>query len=194
VFPRPDAPDAITLVRGDRGRLDDGEFLNDNLINLYLRHRTTSAEAPPLDAHVFSTFFFTKLSEAPRHASAEAYEKVKSWCRGVDLFAKDALFVPVNEHLHWSLAVVLRPGAAAPPSAVVDLAASLREEPPVAEEESYVAAETTLRPLREAALPGLQVCLAHEAPYECRAAACAALARLAATPAGATRPSATSRT
>ena len=75
--------------------------------------------------------------------------------------------------------------AAAAPVAVVDLAASLREEPPVAEEESYVAAETTLRPLREAALPGLQVCLAHEAPYECRAAACAALARLAATPAGA---------
>ena len=61
VYPRPDAPDAITLVRGDRGRLDDGEFLNDNLINLYLRHRTTSAEAPPLDAHVFSTFFFTSL-------------------------------------------------------------------------------------------------------------------------------------
>ena len=125
VYPRPDAPDAITLVRGDRGRLDDGEFLNDNLINLYLRHRTRAA-APPLNAHVFSTFFFTKLSEAPRHASGEAYEKVKSWCRGVDLFAKDALFVPVNEHLHWSLAVVLRPGAAAPPAsgAVVDLAAS----------------------------------------------------------------------
>ena len=134
VYPRPDAPDAITLVRGDRGRLDDGEFLNDNLINLYLRHRTTSAEAPPLDAHVFSTFFFTKLSEAPRHASAEAYEKVKSWCRGVDLFAKDALFVPVNEHLHWSLAVVLRPGAAAPPSAVVDLAASSDDEAAAAAE------------------------------------------------------------
>ena len=134
VYPRPDAPDAITLVRGDRGRLDDGEFLNDNLINLYLRHRTSSAEAPPLDAHVFSTFFFTKLSEAPRHASAEAYEKVKSWCRGVDLFAKDALFVPVNEHLHWSLAVVLRPGAAAPPSAVVDLAASSDDEAAAAAE------------------------------------------------------------
>ena len=75
--------------------------------------------------------------------------------------------------------------AAAAPVAIVDLAASLREEPPVLEEESYVAAETTLRPLREVSLRGLQVCLAHEAPYECRAAACLALAKLSATPNGA---------
>ncbi|KAH8061411.1 hypothetical protein JL722_4028 [Aureococcus anophagefferens] len=36
----------------------------------------------------------------------KAYAKVKKWTKKVDVFDQDLLFVPVNEHLHWSLAVV----------------------------------------------------------------------------------------
>ena len=30
----------------------------------------------------------------------------RSWTRDVDLFEKDFIFVPINENLHWSLAVI----------------------------------------------------------------------------------------
>ena len=40
----------------------------------------------------------------------KAYAKVKRWTKNVDVFDQDLLFVPVNEHLHWSLAVVVNPG------------------------------------------------------------------------------------
>jgi sentrin-specific protease 7 len=33
------------------------------------------------------------------------------WVRGVDIFAMDYLFVPINDDMHWSLAVVCNPAA-----------------------------------------------------------------------------------
>ncbi|KAH8080357.1 hypothetical protein JL720_9050 [Aureococcus anophagefferens] len=85
-FPSAKAPDAITCLKGDRLRLQDGEFLNDNLINLYLKNKMHNQLA------------------------SVAYAKVKRWTKNVDVFDQDLLFVPVNEHLHWSLAVVVNPG------------------------------------------------------------------------------------
>ena len=38
------------------------------------------------------------------------YESVRRWTKNVDIFTKDFLFVPINESLHWSLAVVCWPG------------------------------------------------------------------------------------
>lgn len=37
-------------------------------------------------------------------------ESVKRWARGVDLFAKDFVLVPINIAMHWSLVVIVRPG------------------------------------------------------------------------------------
>mmetsp|Transcript_37519 Transcript_37519/g.118064 ORF Transcript_37519/g.118064 Transcript_37519/m.118064 type:complete len:157 (-) Transcript_37519:893-1363(-) len=39
-----------------------------------------------------------------------AYQHVRGWTTHVDLFTKDYIFVPINEGLHRSLAVVCRPG------------------------------------------------------------------------------------
>jgi Ulp1 family protease len=75
VYPRddPNAAEAIALVNADRDRLYDGEFLNDNLVNLYFKYQLDLARAAPAaDAvgaracdkmHVFSTFFYTKMLE-----------------------------------------------------------------------------------------------------------------------------------
>ena len=63
-FPNAKAPDAITCLRGDRDRLEDGAFLNDNLINLYLKNKMHNQLASVVSVHVFSTFFFTKMLEA----------------------------------------------------------------------------------------------------------------------------------
>jgi Ulp1 family protease len=31
--------------------------------------------------------------------------------QGLDVFARDFLFVPIHDHLHWSLLVICHPGA-----------------------------------------------------------------------------------
>ncbi|KAJ8612932.1 hypothetical protein CTAYLR_006179 [Chrysophaeum taylorii] len=95
VYP-PRGPDAVTLLRGDRARLDDGEFLNDNLINCALK-----AEADDR-VHAFNSFFFTRL--------LQGVDGVRRWTKGLDVFSKYLLCVPINLHLHWILAVVANPG------------------------------------------------------------------------------------
>lgn len=37
--------------------------------------------------------------------------------QGLDIFAKDFLFVPIHDHLHWSLLVICHPGATWAPGA-----------------------------------------------------------------------------
>ncbi|KAH8051907.1 hypothetical protein JL720_15020 [Aureococcus anophagefferens] len=75
--------------------------------------------------------------------------------------------------------------AAAAPVPFPDKLHDLKYEPAVGEDAGYAAAEVTLRPLRAQAVDPLRASLSVDAPLECRAAACGALAKLGATPAGA---------
>ncbi|CAN0018782.1 unnamed protein product, partial [Scytosiphon promiscuus] len=54
--------------------------------------------------HVFTSHFFTKLTENKLQHFDAAYRKVQHWTRNVDLFTKKFVFVPVVEDMHWSLA------------------------------------------------------------------------------------------
>jgi Ulp1 protease family, C-terminal catalytic domain len=57
-------------------------------------------------SHFFSSHFFTKLREVPVSNFDEAYAGVQRWSRNVDLFSSKFVFVPIAEHLHWSLAIL----------------------------------------------------------------------------------------
>ena len=175
----------MILTRGDYGRLEPSEFLNDNLVDFYLKHLTrerfTVGQAgkrpagTPLPAaahakafHVFTAHFYKKLtgkvdqslieaaaasaltasaaSTASRSAGSDddddeewrqerrpgkaqkrssssaataakaaavreakeaaAHANVARWTKEMNLFEMQFVFVPIVEHLHWSLAVV----------------------------------------------------------------------------------------
>jgi len=121
--PGADSLDVVTITAGDRERLAPGEYLNDNIVDWYLK--VLQSEAPPRETpsspdrrgqvHFFSSHFFTKLTKflARAHGSRRrrdvvtgAYEQVRRWTKNFDLFSKRFVFIPIVEHLHWSLAVV----------------------------------------------------------------------------------------
>jgi len=61
------------------------------------------------DVHIFSTHFFTNLAE-------DGPEAVEHWTARrkkdpIDIFQKKLIFIPINRDLHWSLCVVVNPGA-----------------------------------------------------------------------------------
>lgn len=95
-----------TVDADDIVRLDEGQFLNDNLISFYIRHLQVKLERETPDVlrkvHIFSTFFFAKL----RSKGRIDYDGVKSWTAKLDLFSHDYIVVPVNEHSHWYLAII----------------------------------------------------------------------------------------
>ncbi|KAF8916981.1 hypothetical protein CPB85DRAFT_231712 [Mucidula mucida] len=105
-------PGAVNLNRGDIGRLDPGEFLNDNLIEFGLKLWLTKLEKEKPDlfkeVYVFSSFFYGKL-KTKKGDEMEGYQQVRRWTSKVDIYSKKYLFVPINENYHWYLAVICNP-------------------------------------------------------------------------------------
>eukprot|EP00941_MAST-03F_sp_MAST-3F-sp1_P000097 g97.t1 len=113
--PESSVRETITLTHGDIDRLHEGEFLNDSVIDFYMRWIQVQNEEKEKNevgatergkkktAHVFNTFFFKKLLQG-------GHDGVKRWTRKVDIFSLDFLFIPVNMSFHWSLAIVCNPG------------------------------------------------------------------------------------
>ena len=75
--------------------------------------------------HIFTTFFYNRLTTRPKtqrnrvHAvednpnltpAQKRYDRVKRWTKSVNIFEKDFVIVPINEHSHWFLAVICYPG------------------------------------------------------------------------------------
>uniref|UniRef100_A0A8C6KUD7 SUMO specific peptidase 7b n=1 Tax=Nothobranchius furzeri TaxID=105023 RepID=A0A8C6KUD7_NOTFU len=96
----------ITVTEEDLACLEPGEFLNDVIIDFYLKFLLLEGVGGMVAqrSHVFSTFFYKQLNRRTRH------QRVKTWTRHVDIFTKDFLFVPVNQEAHWFLVVVCFPG------------------------------------------------------------------------------------
>ena len=96
---------SITIQGEDYGRLAPGEFLNDTLIDFWMKWLIYRMGDVSSQVHVCNTQFYTKLEE-------EGAESVLSWTakQNIDIFENKYVFVPVNKHLHWSLLVIVNPG------------------------------------------------------------------------------------
>ncbi|KAF9275442.1 hypothetical protein BGZ68_010780 [Mortierella alpina] len=105
---------SIAVRAEDVSRLDDGEFLNDTLIEFGLKYAHANVElknaALADQIYVFNTFFYQRLNTKPTKGAASSYDAVKSWTAKVDLFAMKYIIVPVHENLHWYLAIITNPG------------------------------------------------------------------------------------
>ncbi|GJE88369.1 hypothetical protein PsYK624_044520 [Phanerochaete sordida] len=109
VYP-PSGAGAINITRGDLKRLEPGQYLNDTLIEFGLKlwHNNLREENPELadQIHVFSSFFYKKLNVKDKQTG---YQSVRKWTSKFDLFQKKYIIVPINEHLHWYLAIICNP-------------------------------------------------------------------------------------
>ncbi|KAI4868298.1 cysteine proteinase [Hypoxylon rubiginosum] len=98
-----------TVDKDDISRLDEGEFLNDNLLTFYLRYlqHTLEADRPELAKRIYfqNTYFYEKL-KSPKAGGGINYDSVKAWTSKVDLFKKDFIIVPINEFTHWWVAII----------------------------------------------------------------------------------------
>ncbi|KAF1969610.1 hypothetical protein BU23DRAFT_601405 [Bimuria novae-zelandiae CBS 107.79] len=90
----------------DLSRLDNGEFLNDQLIDFYLLYMFDHMEVPREKVHIFNTHFFTTLTRrVPGQKSAINYQGVARWAKE-DIFGYDYIVVPINQDVHWYLAII----------------------------------------------------------------------------------------
>lgn len=109
VYPRNGKKKAEVTI-ADRERLLRDDFLNDNLIALYMRFLQDHLERTNKEAakriYFFNTYFFATLTNTPRGDRGINYGGVEKWTRNVDLFSYDYIVVPINENAHWYVAII----------------------------------------------------------------------------------------
>ncbi|ENH64466.1 Ubiquitin-like-specific protease 2 [Fusarium oxysporum f. sp. cubense race 1] len=148
-----------TVDKDDIQRLDEGEFLNDNIISFYLRYLQDQLEKERPEVlkkvYIFSTFFFEKLRSSRGKIN---YDGVKAWTARVELLSYEFIVVPVNENAHWYLAIIynaprllqqevkaetnIKKESSSPQDAIIvednDPVLNLAESPPAATKSSIV--------------------------------------------------------
>ncbi|KAF9881041.1 ulp1 protease family protein [Colletotrichum karsti] len=100
-----------TIYKDDIARLEEGEFMNDNLIGFYSRYLQIKLEQENKQAadriYFMNTYFYPKLTE--KRGRGINYDGVKTWTAKVDIFSYDYIIVPINEQAHWYLAIICHP-------------------------------------------------------------------------------------
>uniref|UniRef100_UPI001939333C uncharacterized protein LOC120334617 n=1 Tax=Styela clava TaxID=7725 RepID=UPI001939333C len=121
VYPPPPTKGGISVSNADQFCLNEGEFLNDVIIEFYLKYVYDKFLSPSdrERTHMFSCFFYErlmqknvrdKLKNKDISPAERRHNQVKKWTRNVDIFSKDYLFIPINEASHWYIAVICFPG------------------------------------------------------------------------------------
>uniref|UniRef100_A0A8C3QJY9 Sentrin-specific protease 7 n=1 Tax=Cyanoderma ruficeps TaxID=181631 RepID=A0A8C3QJY9_9PASS len=119
VYPPPPAKGGLGVTREDLECLEYGEFLNDVIIDFYLKYLLLE-KAPKHVAdrtHIFSSFFYKCLTRTEKNSEGDVkvsaaqrrHRRVRTWTRHINIFNKDYIFVPVNEESHWYIAVICFP-------------------------------------------------------------------------------------
>lgn len=115
VYPEGDS-DAVSISKRDVDLLQPDTFVNDTIIDFYIKYLKNHIQAEEKHRfHFFNSFFFRKLADLDKDPSSisdgkAAFLRVRKWTRKVDIFGKDYIFIPVNFNLHWSLIVICHPG------------------------------------------------------------------------------------
>uniref|UniRef100_A0A0E0JIA8 Ubiquitin-like protease family profile domain-containing protein n=1 Tax=Oryza punctata TaxID=4537 RepID=A0A0E0JIA8_ORYPU len=98
----------IVITREILQCLNETEWLNDEVINLYLellKERELREPKKFLKCHFFNTFFYKKLI-----TGGYDYKSVRRWTTkrklGYSLIECDKIFVPIHKEVHWCLAVI----------------------------------------------------------------------------------------
>ncbi|KAE9595063.1 putative Ulp1 peptidase [Lupinus albus] len=115
IYPKGE-PDAISISKRDVELLRPETFINDTIIDFYIKYLKNKIPDREQDRfHFFNCFFFRKLADLDKDPSSAcdgkaAFQRVRKWTRRVNLFEKDYIIIPINYSLHWSLIVICHPG------------------------------------------------------------------------------------
>jgi Ulp1 family protease len=107
-YPPGERKGQVTVERDDILRLNEGEFLNDNLVTFYLRYleHTLQENRPEVAKRIYfhNSYFYTTLTKSAKKGIN--YQAVQRWTKNVDIISKDYIIVPICENLHWYVAII----------------------------------------------------------------------------------------
>jgi Ulp1 protease family, C-terminal catalytic domain len=109
LYPPDQARGRVQIKSDDADRLKPGEYLNDSLVDFYVKYIerviAPGCMAPGESIFAFSSFFFQRLRSAEK--TTTDYAGVQRWTNFAnDLFTKRYVFMPICDSWHWSLILI----------------------------------------------------------------------------------------
>ncbi|KAJ7943630.1 ubiquitin-like-specific protease 1D [Quillaja saponaria] len=114
-YPSRDDPESVELCYMDIDCLAPEGFLTSTIMNFYIRYLQQQASVTDTsisDYHFFNTYFYKKLKEAVSYKGNDRgtfFMKFRRWWKGVNIFEKAYVLIPIHEDLHWSLVIICIP-------------------------------------------------------------------------------------
>lgn len=96
VYP-PTGRNRAVVEWSDLARLDDDEYLNDNIISFCLLQLQHGERGQLLadKVYYFNTFFYSALTRGSKRGID--FDAVKSWTKKINIFSYDYLVIPINQ-------------------------------------------------------------------------------------------------
>lgn len=114
-YPSRDDPESVEICFGDINSLAPETFLTSQIMNFYIRYiqqQASPTNRAVCDYHFFNTYFYQKLKEAVSYKGDDKdalFIKFRRWWKGVNIFQKSYVLIPINEDYHWSLVIICIP-------------------------------------------------------------------------------------
>lgn len=115
-YPERDHPESVEICLSDMECLAPFSYLSSAIMNFYIQYLQRSEflrTEHKNDYHFFNTFFYSKLEEALdskcKQEDGNSFAKLRRWFKGVNIFEKAYIFLPIHACQHWSLAIISIP-------------------------------------------------------------------------------------
>ncbi|KAK4261302.1 hypothetical protein QN277_004321 [Acacia crassicarpa] len=114
-YPSSDDPESVEICFTDMECLAPGGYLTSPIMNFYIRYlqQQASLSGRSVSDYLFlNTYFYKKLKDAfsCKQSDRETFfVKFRRWWKGVNIFQKAYVLIPIHENLHWSLAIICIP-------------------------------------------------------------------------------------
>ncbi|KMZ59436.1 hypothetical protein ZOSMA_68G00230 [Zostera marina] len=113
-YPSRDHPDFVEIYYSEINCLKPKLYLTSTIMNFYIQYlqNPVSLKGRPINEyHFFNTYFYKKLEKAVscKVDKKENFSKLRRWLKGVNIFQKAYIFLPIHGDLHWSLAIICLP-------------------------------------------------------------------------------------
>ncbi|KAF5741063.1 ubiquitin-like-specific protease 1D isoform X2 [Tripterygium wilfordii] len=115
-YPSRDDPASVEICYTDINCLGPEAYLTSPIMNFYIQYlqrQVSPANRAICDYyHFFSTYFYKKLKEAVSYQGSDKesfFIKFRRWWKGVNIFQKAYILIPVHEDVHWSLVIICIP-------------------------------------------------------------------------------------
>ncbi|KAK1437822.1 hypothetical protein QVD17_03620 [Tagetes erecta] len=109
-YPSRDDPDAVEVNYADMACLAPEAYISSIILDFYIRYLqqpSSSPESATCHYHFFNTYFYNKLEKLSYNE--DSFLKFRKWWKGVSIFEKAYILLPIHESSHWSLVIICLP-------------------------------------------------------------------------------------